>query len=69
MGLPVLEVPSATQRIADGDTVSVDYETGAVTNHDTDDTLEAEPLPPFVQKIVDAGGLVAYGRSLDRASE
>lgn len=58
-GLPVLICPAA-DRIDDGDEISVDLEAGTVTNRETGETYDAEPLPPFLRDLVDEGGLVAY---------
>ena len=58
-GLPVLICPAA-DRIDDGDAISVDLKSGTVANHETDETYDAEPLPPFLRDLVDEGGLVPY---------
>lgn len=68
IGLPVLICPGATQ-IADGDVISLDLEQGVVRNHTTDDTYQAEPLPPFLQSIVSAGGLKQYTKQKLRESD
>lgn len=64
VGLPVLNVPDATERISDGDDLAVDPDTGVIENETTGDRIEAQGLPEFVQEIVDAGGLVEYGRRI-----
>lgn len=69
IGLPVLEVPDATERISDGDELAVDPEAGLVTNETTGEELTADGLPPFVQEIVDAGGLIEYGRRLEEQTD
>ncbi|MEM4782695.1 MAG: 3-isopropylmalate dehydratase small subunit [Halalkalicoccus sp.] len=61
IGLPVLICPEA-DRIDDGDEISVDLDVGTVTNHTTDERYDAEPLPAFLQELVDAGGLKVYTR-------
>ncbi|WP_247730360.1 3-isopropylmalate dehydratase small subunit [Halovivax limisalsi] len=59
IGLPVLIFPDA-DCIGDGDRISVDVDTGAVTNHETNEEYRAESLPDFLQELVDAGGLKPY---------
>jgi 3-isopropylmalate/(R)-2-methylmalate dehydratase small subunit len=59
LGLPVLICPDA-DRIDDSDEISIDLDAGLVTNHETGDTYDAEPLPEFLQELVDEGGLTAY---------
>lgn len=59
MGLPILECPEAVDAISDGDVVSVDADTGTITDETTGQTFSAQPFPPFIQEIINAGGLVA----------
>ena len=58
IGLPILECPSAADAIAAGDLVSVDFDTGVITDETTGATFQAEPFPPFIQEIIAAGGLM-----------
>ena len=58
IGLPILECPAASEAIAKGDTVAVDFDTGLITDETTGQTFEAAPFPPFIQKIITAGGLL-----------
>ncbi|WP_254547054.1 3-isopropylmalate dehydratase [Halomarina pelagica] len=62
LGLAVLICPDA-DRIADGDEISVHLDDGTVVNHTADETYDAEPLPPFLQDLVERGGLVPYTKS------
>lgn len=58
IGLPILECPEAAEGIADGDTVHVDFSTGEITDETTGQTYKAQPFPPFIQNIIDKGGLL-----------
>ena len=58
IGLPILECPAAADAIAAGDTVSVDFDTGVITDETTGAVFQAEPFPPFIQEIIAAGGLM-----------
>ena len=58
IGLAILECPEASERIADGDEVSIDFDTGVITNLTKNETYKAEPFPEFVKKIIDADGLL-----------
>ena len=60
IGLPILECPEAVAAIAAGDTVSVDFATGEITDVTTGKTFQSEPFPPFMQKLIAAGGLAPY---------
>ncbi|MCI1665955.1 MAG: 3-isopropylmalate dehydratase small subunit [Atopobiaceae bacterium] len=58
-GLAIMECPEAVDAIKAGDRVSVDTESGAITDETTGATFTAEPFPPFIAEIIEAGGLVA----------
>ncbi len=59
IGLPILECPEAAEEISAGDEVSVDFDTGVITNKTTNKTYKAQPFPPFIQNIIAKGGLLA----------
>ncbi len=59
IGLPILECEAAAEEIEDGDTVSVDFDTGVITNITKGKTYKAEPFPAFIQNIIEKGGLLA----------
>ena len=58
IGLPILECPEASKKIQNGDEVSVDFDSGVITNITRNETYQAAPFPPFIQKIIKAGGLM-----------
>ena len=60
IGFPILECPEASEAIKEGDIVTVDTETGKITDETTGQVFEAKPFPPFIQKIVESGGLLPY---------
>jgi len=62
IGLPILECPEAVAGIQAGDRVRVDLERGLVLNLTTGVQYQAQPIPPFMQKIVALGGLINYVR-------
>ena len=57
IGLPIMECPEAVDAIHAGDNVTVDFDTGVITDVTTGKTFQAEPVPPFIQKIIADGGL------------
>ena len=59
IGLPILECEAAAEEIQAGDEVSVDFDTGIITDHTTGRTYQAEPFPEFIQNIIKKGGLLA----------
>jgi len=60
IGLPILECPEAVTGITEGDEVDVDLASGQIVNRATGQTFQARPLPDFVLKIADAGGIVNF---------
>lgn len=60
IGLPIMECDEAAHDINNGDEVSVDFNTGVITNETTGKTYKAEPFPEFIQNIIAKGGLINY---------
>ncbi len=58
IGLPILECPAASEAISEGDVVAINFDTGVITDETTGQTFQAAPFPPFIQKIIKAGGLM-----------
>lgn len=58
IGLPILECPEAADAISAGDDVSVNFDTGVITDITTGKEFQAEPFPPFIQNIISKGGLL-----------
>ena len=59
-GLPVLECPEASEKIAEGDIVEIDQSGGMIKNLTKNETYQAQPIPEFMQKLIAAGGLMEY---------
>ena len=59
IGMPILECEQAAEEIQPGDEVSVDFDTGLITDITTGNTYQAEPFPEFIQNIIKCGGLLA----------
>ena len=58
IGLAILECEEASEKISAGDEVSVDFDTGVITNLTKNETYRAQPFPPFIQEIITKGGLL-----------
>ena len=63
IGLAILECPEASRAISAGDTVSVDFDTGLITDETTGAHFQAEPFPPFIKDMIARGGLMASLRA------
>ena len=59
VGLPIIECPEAVDCIEEGDAVFADTSTGVIEDLTTGESWEVRPFEPFIQEIVEAGGLVA----------
>jgi 3-isopropylmalate/(R)-2-methylmalate dehydratase small subunit len=59
IGLAILECPAASEGIDVGDEVSVDFDTGIITNVTKNETYQAEPFPEFIKDMISKGGLMA----------
>lgn len=69
MGLVLLEVGDDVDKIKDGDELEVDTEAGRIHNRTTGAEIICAKVPPSMQELLDAGGLVPYvkKRLADRA--
>lgn len=60
IGLPVLEIGSDVEKIEAGDELEVDMSAGIIKIVNKDIIITTKPLPEFIQKISDCGGLIDY---------
>ena len=58
IGLAILECPEASDKIDNGDTVSVDFDTGIIYNETKGEQYQAQPFPDFIKEIIRANGLL-----------
>ena len=63
IGLPILECSEASKDIDDGDNISINFDTGIITNETKGKTYQAAAFPPFMQELINAGGLLKYIQS------
>lgn len=67
IGLPVLTVSDATDRMTAGDDVEVHIEDFIVEDRTTDDQMEVNNYSDFVNEIMEEGGLIEYGKTLSQS--
>lgn len=60
IGLPIIECPQAAAAIEAGDTVEIDFDTGVITDVTKNTSYKGQAFPPFMQKIIEAEGLINY---------
>ena len=67
IGLPIFEAPDITKMFKNGDIATVDPSTGTISNETTGESICIPPMPPEIQKLIDAGGLLPYiDKQLDK---
>ncbi len=67
VGFPILECDEAVDKIDAGDKVEVDFATGEITNLTKNETYKAVAFPEFLQKIIEADGLINYAKQESEA--
>ncbi len=60
MGLPIFESVDAVDGISEGDEIEIAMGSGLIRNKTTGKEFQAAPIPPFMQELIDAGGLMEY---------
>ncbi|MAG08089.1 3-isopropylmalate dehydratase [Candidatus Woesearchaeota archaeon] len=65
IGLPILISKDAYDNFEEGDEIEVDLEKGVIKNISKNLSFKTEPLPKFVMKIVDEGGIVEFLKKHD----
>ncbi len=63
IGLPILECQEAANDIEEGEEVSVDFNSGIITNITKGKTYQSAPFPAFIQNIMKNDGLVQYTKA------
>ncbi|MBO4992595.1 MAG: 3-isopropylmalate dehydratase small subunit [Firmicutes bacterium] len=58
IGLAILECEEAADAIEAGDTVSINFDTGVITDETKGTTYQAEPFPEFIKEIINKNGLM-----------
>ncbi len=61
MGLPIFELEESSQ-ISQNDDVSIDMENGKIINNTTNKTYSFKAIPPFMQELLSAGGLMDFAK-------
>lgn len=60
IGLPIFESEEASEKIKEGDTLEIDADSGIIKNISTGEQYAAKPIPPFMQELIAAGGLIEW---------
>jgi 3-isopropylmalate/(R)-2-methylmalate dehydratase small subunit len=68
IGLPIFESQEASDKIMEGDEIEVDADNGIIKNITKGEEYTAKPIPPFMQELISAGGLVEWTKNRIKAS-
>lgn len=60
IGLPIFESDEASENIKEGDMVEIDAGSGIIRNLTKNEQYKAKPIPPFMQELISAGGLIEW---------
>ncbi|HPL62556.1 MAG TPA: 3-isopropylmalate dehydratase small subunit [Syntrophales bacterium] len=60
MGLPIFESPELWDRVAEGQEIEIDGDAGTIRVEGDPSVLRIQPIPPFMQELLDDGGLMAH---------
>lgn len=60
IGLPIFESEEASEKIKEGDEIEIDADKGIIKNISKGETYKANTIPPFMQELISAGGLVEW---------
>lgn len=62
IGLPIIECPRAVERIEERNIVEINFNLGKILNITKGEGYEFSPFPPFLEDIIQSGGLIDYSR-------
>lgn len=68
IGLPIFESEEAAVKIAEGDEIEIDADKGVIKNITKSEEYSAKPIPPFMQELISAGGLIEWTKKRIKAS-
>ena len=60
IGLPIFESAEASESIKEGDIIEIDADNGVIKNLSKNEQYPVKPIPPFMQELISAGGLIEW---------
>ncbi|KUJ96171.1 MAG: 3-isopropylmalate/(R)-2-methylmalate dehydratase small subunit [Desulfonauticus sp.] len=63
MGLLLLEVGEEVEKISEGDELKIDTQRGEIEIVNKQLKIKVNPVPEFMQKIINAGGLINFAQA------
>ena len=68
IGLPIFESLEASDKIRQGDEIEIDADRGVIKNISQNEQYTAKPIPPFMQELISAGGLIEWTKKRIKVS-
>jgi 3-isopropylmalate/(R)-2-methylmalate dehydratase small subunit len=68
IGLPIFESEEASEKISEGDEIEIDADKGIIKNTSKNEEYTAKPIPPFMQELISAGGLIEWTKKRIKTS-
>jgi len=62
IGMPLIECRDVSRKVSRGDELEIDFNAGTIINLTKNETYKFKPIPEFMQKLLEAGGLMPYLR-------
>ena len=60
IGLPIFESEKASGAVAEGDEIEIDADRGVIKNLTRNEEYPVKPIPPYMQELIVAGGLIEW---------
>jgi 3-isopropylmalate/(R)-2-methylmalate dehydratase small subunit len=60
IGLPIFESAEASENIKEGSEIEINADKGFIRNLSTQEEYKANPIPPFMQELINSGGLIEW---------
>ncbi|MCL5023229.1 MAG: 3-isopropylmalate dehydratase small subunit [Nitrospirae bacterium] len=60
IGLPIFESSEASEKIREGDMIEIDAGSGVIRDLTRGEDYRVEAIPPFMQELIAAGGLIGW---------
>ena len=67
IGLPIFESEDASLKIREGDEIEINADKGIIKNITKKEEYTAKPIPPFMQELISAGGLIEWTKKKIRS--
>ncbi len=61
VGLPIFELKES-EEIREGDEIEINMDNGDIKNITTNKSYKFSPIPPFMQELINSGGLIKYAK-------